>query len=89
MRRQSESGYLLVGDFDAGIVGVSVERRLDDQACFRRGRGNQVDHGLTAHQGTATPVPSDEAEEAMLDLVPFTGEDQSHWWAAGNGRPPA
>jgi len=56
MRRQSESDYFLVGDLDAGIVRVGIERRLDDQACFRRGCGNQVDHGLMAYQGPATPV---------------------------------
>ena len=73
MRRQSESDYFLVGDLDAGIVRVGIERRLDDQTCFRRGRGDQVDHGLMAYQGTATPVLCDEAKEAMLDLVPFAG----------------
>lgn len=31
MRRQSESGYFLVGNFDAAIAGVVVERRLDDK----------------------------------------------------------
>ena len=68
---QSESGQLLVGDLDGGFVGVFVDRSLDDETCFRRGCGHQVDNDLMAHQGTATPVVGDETEEAMLNLVPL------------------
>jgi hypothetical protein len=68
---QFELGHLLVTYFDTCFVTRSVQGRADYQAGLRGCAGNQVDDGLPAHQRFPTPVLRDEAEQAMLNLVPF------------------
>ncbi len=60
-----------VADFDSGVVGIGVQLGADKQAGFRRRAADQIDDRLMAEQRLAAPVLGDEAEETMLDLVPF------------------
>jgi len=61
----------LIADLDLGFVVIRIERRFHDQARACRCAGNEVHHCLMADEGTSTPVPGDEAKQAMLDLVPL------------------
>ena len=72
---------VLVADLDAGRVGVGVQLRMDFQAVRGRGRGDQADDDLEAHQGLAAPVLGNETEEAVLDLVPLA----CAWREVANG----
>ena len=60
-----------VADFDSGVIGVGVQLGADGQAGFRRRAADQIDDRLMAEQRLAAPVLGDEAEETMLDPVPF------------------
>src|SRR6266705_3156876 len=55
------------------LVASGVERRFHDEARARAGVRDQVDDHLMARQRLPAPVLRDEAEEAMLDLVPLAG----------------
>ena len=64
---------LFVGHFDFCRVSVGVKGCFHDQSGSRRRIGDQIHNDFKALQGTGTPVLGDEAEEAMLNLVPFAG----------------
>ena len=64
-------GEFLVGDFDFLWVGSVVELGVDLQSGAGRRGGDQVDDDLVTDQRLAAPVGRDEAEQAMLDLVPL------------------
>src|ERR1035438_6019760 len=68
-----DPGEFRVADLNAlGIVG-RVQLTAYAQA-LGGGRGaDQADDGLVADQRSAPPVEGDEAEQAMLDLVPLAG----------------
>ena len=57
--------------FDRGLIVVRVQCRLHHQAGTRPRAGDQLDDGLAAVQRPAAPVLRDEAEQAVLDLVPL------------------
>ena len=57
--------------FDALLVGRGIERALDFQAGFGRGRGDQLDHGHAIDEWSPAPGLGDVAEQAVLDLVPL------------------
>ena len=65
--------HLLLGDLDAALVSVGVQRALHAQAGAGRGSGDQVHDDFMADQRLAPPVLGDEGEEAVLDLVPLAG----------------
>jgi hypothetical protein len=47
--------------------------------------GDELDDGAYIGEGSASPVQRDQAEEAMLDLVPFGGAERVV--ADGDGQP--
>src|SRR5258708_17531421 len=69
----SYRGHLLIANFDARFVVVRVQSGANHQAIHGRGTGNQVDDGLPTRQWVAAQVLGDEAEQAMLDLIPLAG----------------
>src|SRR5271165_5343511 len=66
-------GHLLVGNSEALLIDISVDLAFYGQAGRRCGCGDEVNDDLVADQRLAAPVLADEREQAMLDLVPFTG----------------
>ena len=66
-----ESFHLGVADFDAFVVGSSVERTLDAQPGFGCCGGDEFDHGHSADKRAGAPVLRDVAEKAVLDPVPL------------------
>ena len=70
-RFEFELCHFDIGDFDAGLIAVGVERCLDGKASVGGRICNQVDDNIMTNQRLAPPVLRDMAEEAMLDLVPF------------------
>ncbi len=68
-----ERAHIGVGDFDAGGIDSSIEFTSDGQAGCRRGCADEFDDGLVVPERPPSPVPRDEREEPMLDLVPFAG----------------
>src|ERR1700759_4497444 len=73
MWHEFQVGQLLIAYLDRSGITVGVQFSFDDQAGARSGAGDQIDNRLAADERTSTPVPGDEAEEPMLDLIPFTG----------------
>ena len=65
--------HLAVGDLDAALVPVGVVGGLDGEPGLGGGGGDELDDGGDVGEGSASPVHGDEAEEAVLDLVPFAG----------------
>ena len=63
--------HLSIADFDALIVSRGIERALDFQAGFGRGRSNQLDHGHAIDEWSPAPSLRDVAEQAVLDLIPL------------------
>ena len=68
-----DGGDLFLGDFDLGRVDGRVQAGVDLQAGAGGGRADQVDDHLVAGQRPAAPVEADEAEQPVLDFVPFRG----------------
>jgi hypothetical protein len=66
-----QSGDLVVGDLDAGGVGVGVEFGVDGQAGLGGGRRDAFDDDFMAGQGPAAPVHGDVGEQPVLDPVPL------------------
>src|SRR5262245_60313575 len=54
-------------------IGQGVERTGDRQACFRFRVPDEVDDGHTVEPRPAPPILGNEAEHAMLDLIPLAG----------------
>ena len=54
-------------------IDVGVEVCLYSQPRLSCRCPDEIDNDLVAHQGSAPPIHSDVREQAMLDLVPFTG----------------
>lgn len=69
--RTSDAGQFLVGDDDARSVASRIQGGAHFQAGARRRAGVEMDDRPVADQRPATPVFGDEADEAMLDLVPL------------------
>ena len=65
--------HLVVRDSSASGIRAAIQSTADGQAFGRRRRGDEIDDGFVIPQLGAPPVRGDEREEAMLDLVPFTG----------------
>jgi len=63
---------LLVGNFDAFRLGFGVEAGVHLQAHVGGRASDQVDDDLQAVEQLAAPVGPDEAEQPVLDRVPFT-----------------
>src|SRR4051812_32649867 len=62
---------LLVGDLDSSLVGAVIELRVELEAGAGRGGGDEVDDDLERLKRLAAPVEADQAEHAVLDLVPL------------------
>jgi hypothetical protein len=56
--------HLGVGDFDTLLVGIVVEPARDGEASISGRVGDQLNDNLMADQWFATPVLSDEGEQA-------------------------
>ena len=63
----------VVGDLDAGRVGLGIEFATDLETGLCSCRADQLNDHLMADQRLSAPVAGDEGEEAMLDLVPLAG----------------
>jgi len=70
---QLEFRKLRITHFDGLLIMTGIQSRFDGQACLRGRVRDQADDRFVAHQGFASPVLGDEAEQAMFDLVPFAG----------------
>jgi hypothetical protein len=68
-----DGGQLGVGDAELVGVGARVQLGVDLKAGAAGGRGDQVDDDLDRDQWPGAPVAADEAEQAVLDLVPLAG----------------
>ena len=68
-----EARHFHIGDLYALGVKVRIEVAADRKPFFRRGVGDQRDCDVEADERHGAPVLGDEAEHAMLDLVPLTG----------------
>ena len=77
-----DGGEFGVGDFDSFRVGAFVEAGVDIEsgACGRGAdqvdcdfEAGRLDCDFEAGRRLAAPVLRDEAEQAVLDLVPFAG----------------
>jgi len=60
-----------LADIDAGWILTVIESRLDTQPLRRSRAANEGNNHLEGSERSASPVPGDVTEEAMLDLVPF------------------
>jgi len=75
-RVAGDVGRLHLGIADLGsllarpLVGPRVERTLDFEAGFSCRRRDQLDDGHAIGERSPAPVPSDLAEQKMLDLAP-------------------
>src|SRR5713101_749261 len=72
-RKQMDRVELLFGDPDACLIGARIEFGLHAQPGRRRRVGNQLDNHCVTGQRLPPPVGRNLAEQAMLNLVPFTG----------------
>jgi hypothetical protein len=68
-----DGGELGVGDLDLVGVVALIELRVDLEPGAGGGRGDQVDDRLERDEWAPAPVLGDEAEQAVLDLVPLRG----------------
>src|SRR5271157_3675806 len=66
-----DPGELLFADLNPGLVSLGIESGLHRQSGLCRRVGDEVHDHLVTGQRSAPPVLGDEAEEAMLDLVPL------------------
>src|SRR5277367_1686188 len=66
-----EARHFRIGDLYALGVKVRIEVAADRKPFFRRGVGDQRDCDVEADERHGAPVLGDEAEHAMLDLVPL------------------
>lgn len=67
-----ESGHLLPGDLDAGLVLLAHADGADLQS-GPGGGADVVEDRLPAIEGSAGPVAADGAEEVVFDGVPLVG----------------
>jgi hypothetical protein len=65
--------HLLIGDPEALFIEISVDLAFHGQAGRRCGCGDEVDYHLMADEWLSAPVLVDEREQAVFDLVLFTG----------------
>ena len=68
-----ESAEFGVGNLQADRIDASIQFGADLQSCLCRRVRDQIDDDVVTHQWSATPILSDVAEHAMLDLVPLAG----------------
>ena len=66
-----EARHFRIGDLYAFGISVAIEFATDRKPFFRRGVGDQRDCDVEADERHGAPVLGDEAEHAMLDLVPL------------------
>lgn len=70
---------MLVTDLDSGRIPPPIQAASHLQSGGGAGGGDQVhDRGVT-HQWSAAPVLGDEAEQAVLDLVPLVLVPVGKW----------
>ena len=65
--------HLLLGHLDAGWVVALDQGCIDDKAGLGFCGSKKVEYGLVAHQGLASPILADFAEQTMLDGIPLGG----------------
>jgi hypothetical protein len=65
--------HLLVGDFDALLIGIGIKLTGDGGTGLGGGADDQLDDGQVADQRLGAPVHGDEGKQLVLDAVPFTG----------------
>ena len=68
-----EFSHLLVGNLEAGWIGIGVEFALHRQARRRCGGSNEVDDDFMTDQRLASPILADEGKQSVFDLVPLAG----------------
>ena len=66
-----ELGHFLIRDFDALLIRVLVQCRLNRQPLGRSGVGNQVDDRVQTGERPTTPVLGNVAEHTVLDFAPL------------------
>ena len=73
MPLETHASQLGVADLRLQVVLPGVERGAYDETGAGGRARDQADDGLMTDERPTTPVVGDEAEEAMLDLVPLAG----------------
>ena len=86
MAGEGEGGDLGVGDFDAFGIFVFIQFGAHFEAGLGRRCCDELDDDLMADERFATPVSSDEREQAMLDLVPFAGAGRQVTYGDGKAK---
>ena len=66
-----QASQFLIADLAAFFIAFVVESGRDSQAGFRFRVPDEVDDGHTVEQWPATPILGNEAEHAVLDLIPL------------------
>ena len=80
VRRDIDHRHLGVGYLDAGRVEIRIDAAFHIETGARGRAGDQLHDGLITDQRLAPPVPRDEREQPVFDLVPFAGA----WWQMAN-----
>ena len=65
--------HLGVAHFDPRRIRVAIDFSSYGEPASCGRRGDQVHDGLEAGKRCASPIHTDEAEQAVLNLVPFAG----------------
>jgi hypothetical protein len=68
--------HFLLTDLAPFFIPSVIEPRLKGEAGFRFRVPDQVDDGDAVQQGAPTPIFRNEAEQALLELVPLAGARQ-------------
>jgi hypothetical protein len=71
MRFQVDAGLLGCADFQARFIMRSVQPRLATQTGRGAGGTDKLQNGLVTHQRLSGPIPTNEAEQTMLDPIPL------------------
>ena len=78
-------GHFFIRDFDALLVGVLVQRRVNRQPFARSAVGNQVVNGVQADKRPTSPVVRNVTEHMVFDFAPLAGSGGQV--TDGNGQP--
>jgi hypothetical protein len=73
MAGESDAFELFLGYLCTGLVVVPVAQRTDSSALLGGGRRDELDDRPVGNERSPAPVHRDEAEHAVLDLVPLRG----------------
>lgn len=68
---QGDACPFLGADFQPRFILGSIQARLTREACLGAGGADELQHGFVTHQRLSGPVQANEAEQPMLNGIPF------------------